>query len=136
VQRQDMDWILKDLAAGVPQTRHVVVLSADGLRIAELSTVEGDDSRDAADRISAACSALQSLAAALANELPHGSGRMRMVAIEMEGGFFYLMAAGPGAYLGVLADEDVDPKLMGSQMRDLVKRIGEHLSSAPRSGET
>lgn len=127
-QRANMDWMLKDLATSVPQTRHVVVLSADGLRMAQW----GADT-DTADRLAAACAGLQSLAAAVATEFPHGDGRMRLVVIEMSGGFFYLMAAGAGAYLAVLADEGVDAGLMGQRMRDLVARIGEHLSSPPRS---
>ncbi|MFG3496503.1 roadblock/LC7 domain-containing protein [Streptomyces sp. NPDC047928] len=126
-QQANMDWMLKDLAEGVPQTRHVVVLSADGLRMAQHGT---DD--DTADRLAAACAGLQSLAGAVASELPQSDGRMRLVVIEMDGGFFYLMAAGTGAYLAVLADEGVDAGLMGQRMRDLVLRIGEHLSSPPR----
>ncbi|MET9431772.1 MULTISPECIES: roadblock/LC7 domain-containing protein [unclassified Streptomyces] len=126
-QQANMDWMLKDLAEGVPQTRHVVVLSADGLRMAQYGT---DD--DTADRLAAACAGLQSLAGAVATELPGSDGRMRLVVIEMNGGFFYLMAAGTGAYLAVLADEGVDAGLMGQRMRDLVLRIGEHLSSPPR----
>ncbi|MFF8386420.1 roadblock/LC7 domain-containing protein [Streptomyces kanasensis] len=126
-QQANMDWMLKDLAEGVPQTRHVVVLSADGLRMAQYGT---DD--DTADRLAAACAGLQSLAGAVASELPHSDGRMRLVVIEMDGGFFYLMAAGAGAYLAVLAGEGVDAGLMGQRMRDLVLRIGEHLSSPPR----
>lgn len=134
-QRLNMDWLLKDLATSVPQTRHVVVLSSDGLSIAELSAVkEPVGGTDTADRIAAACAGLQSLAAAVACEFPHGEGQMRLVVIELDGGFFYLMAAGQGAYLAVLADEGVDSGLMGQRMRDLVARIGEHLSSAPRPG--
>ncbi|MFE0424145.1 roadblock/LC7 domain-containing protein [Streptomyces sp. NPDC058953] len=125
--RTNMDWMLKDLAEGVPQTRNVVVLSADGLRIAQ----HGSDD-DTADRLAAACAGLQSLASAVASELPGSDGRMRLVVIEMDGGFFYLMAAGAGAFLAVLADEGVDAGLMGQRMRDLVLRIGEHLSAPPR----
>lgn len=127
-QRVNMDWMLKDLAASVPQTRHVVVLSSDGLRMAQYGT-----DHDTADRIAAACAGLQSLAAAIAAEFPHSNGRMRLVVIEVSGGFFYLMAAGSGAYLAVLADEGVDAGLMGQQMRDLVARIGEHLTTPPRT---
>ncbi|GAA2480046.1 roadblock/LC7 domain-containing protein [Streptomyces sp. NPDC059506] len=127
-QRPNMDWMLKDLASSVPQTRHVVLLSSDGLRMAQFGT---DD--DTADRLAAACAGLQSLSAAVAAEFPHGDGRMRMVVIEISGGFFYLMAAGAGAYLAVLADEGVDAGLMGQRMRDLVARIGQHLSSPPRA---
>ncbi|MGV9316042.1 roadblock/LC7 domain-containing protein [Streptomyces sp. NPDC003691] len=125
--RTNMDWMLKDLAEGVPQTRNVVVLSADGLRIAQ----HGSDP-DTADRLAAACAGLQSLAGAVASELPGSDGRMHLVVIEMDGGFFYLMAAGAGAFLAVLAEEGVDAGLMGQRMRDLVLRIGEHLSAPPR----
>lgn len=129
-QQADLGWMLKDLADSVPETRHVVVLSADGLRMAQY----GADV-DTADRLAAACAGLQSLAAAVATELPHGDGRMRLVVIEMSGGFFYLMAAGARAYLAVLADEGVDAGLMGARMRDLVARIGQHLSARLRDDE-
>ncbi|MEU6680421.1 roadblock/LC7 domain-containing protein [Streptomyces sp. NPDC059900] len=126
-QRANFDWMLKELADGVPQTRQIVVLSADGLRIARYG---GDP--DGADRLAAACAGLQSLAAAVATEIPRSGGGMRMVIIEVDGGYFYLMAAGAGAYLAVLADETVDAGLIGNRMRDLVVRIGAHLTSPPR----
>ncbi|MDH6132119.1 putative regulator of Ras-like GTPase activity (Roadblock/LC7/MglB family) [Kitasatospora sp. MAA4] len=128
-QRTNMDWMLKELADTVPFTRHIIVLSADGLRMAQ----HGTDA-DSADRLAAACAGLQSLAAAVGHELPHGDGRMRLVVIEMSGGYFYLMAAGARAYLAVLADDGVDAGLMGQRMRDLVARIGEHLSTPARNG--
>lgn len=128
-RRADMDWMLKDLAESVPQTRYVVVLSSDGLCMAKHST-----DTDTADRLAAIGSGLQSLSSAVAAEFPFSDGRMRMVVIEVSGGFMYLMAAGAGAHLAVLADEGVDAGLVGGRMRDLVARIGEHLTSPPRDG--
>ena len=81
--------MLKDLADGVPGIQQIVVLSADGLRIARYG---GDP--DAADRVAAACAGLQSLAGAVASEIPDSDGTMSMVIIEINGGYFYLMAAG------------------------------------------
>lgn len=131
-QRANFDWMLKELADGVPQVQQIVVLSADGLRIAR----HGGDP-DAADRLAAACAGLQSLAGAVAAEIPYSEGKMRLVVIEVDGGLFYLMAAGTGAYLAVLADDTVDAGLMGTRMRDLVIRIGAHLTSPPRhDGQT
>nr|WP_246102552.1 roadblock/LC7 domain-containing protein [Streptomyces piniterrae] len=127
-QRLNMNWMLEGLASSVPHTRDVVVLSSDGLCMAQYGTDE-----DTADRLAAACAGLQSLSAAIATEFPHGDGRMKLVVIEVNGGFFYLMAAGAGAYLAVLADDDVDAGLMGQGMRDLVARIGQHLTSPPRA---
>ncbi|MEV6794468.1 roadblock/LC7 domain-containing protein [Streptomyces sp. NPDC051320] len=126
-QLGNMDWMLKELATSVPGIQQIVVLSADGLRIAR----HGGDP-DGADRLAAACAGLQSLAAAVATEIPGSDGRMRLVVIEITGGFFYLMAAGPGSYLAVLTDERVEAGLVGAQMRDMVVRIGAHLASPPR----
>ncbi|MCW7940930.1 dynein regulation protein LC7 [Streptomyces hygroscopicus] len=131
-QRGNFDWLLKELADGVPGVHQVVVLSADGLRIARYG---GDP--DAADRVAAACAGLQSLAGAVAAEIPDSDGRMRMVIIEIDGGYFYMMAAGPNAYLAVLADTVAEAGLMSNRMRDLVLRIGSHLTSPPRrNGQT
>ena len=125
--RPGVDWMLDDLVHGVPGTRDVVVLSADGLRIGHCNS-----DTESADRLAAACAGLQSLAAAISEMHPGAEREVNLVVIEAVGGFFYMMAAGAGAYLAVLAEETVDPGLMGQQMRDLVARLGDHLSSEPR----
>jgi predicted regulator of Ras-like GTPase activity (Roadblock/LC7/MglB family) len=62
---------------------------------------------------------------------------MKLVIIEINGGYFYLMSAGANAYLAVLADIRTEPGLMSNRMRDLVVRIGAHLTSPPRrNGQT
>ncbi|MET8508700.1 roadblock/LC7 domain-containing protein [Streptomyces sp. NPDC015232] len=119
--------MLTELVGSVPYVRHVVVLSSDGLCIGQANTTP-----DSADAIAAACSGIQSLAKAIAQMFPHGDGSTRMVGIEADGGYFSLMAAGPGAYLAVLADEEVDAGLLGDRMRTLVVRIGQHMTSPPR----
>ncbi|RZU11816.1 roadblock/LC7 domain-containing protein [Streptomyces sp. BK239] len=126
-QRANFDWMLKELYSGVPGIHMIVVLSSDGLRLARYA---GDP--DAADRVAAACAGLQSLAGAVAQEIPSTDGDMNLVVIEMEGGYFYLMAAGANAYLAVLADVRCEPGRMSGMMRDLVVRIGAHLTSPPR----
>ncbi|NEY32894.1 roadblock/LC7 domain-containing protein [Streptomyces sp. PRKS01-65] len=131
-QRGNFDWMLKELYDGVPGIEMIVVLSADGLRIARYA---GDP--DAADRVAAACAGLQSLAGAVAQEIPDSDGRMKLVIIEIDGGYFYLMAAGANAYLAVLSDIVCEPGLMSNRMRDLVARIGPHLTSPARyDGQT
>ncbi|MET7381262.1 roadblock/LC7 domain-containing protein [Streptomyces sp. NPDC005526] len=131
-QRANFDWMLKELHDGVPGIEMIVVLSADGLRIARYG---GEP--DAADRVAAACAGLQSLAGAVAVEIPDSDGRMKLVIIEINGGYFYLMSAGANAYLAVLADIRTEPGLMSARMRDLVVRIGAHLTSPPRrNGQT
>jgi predicted regulator of Ras-like GTPase activity (Roadblock/LC7/MglB family) len=120
----DLERILKGLASEIPQITDIVVLSADGLRIAAW----GED-RAVADRLAAACAGLQSLGSAISAELPEGSGKMKLVVVEMDGGLFYLMKAAAGSYLAVLSHRGLDPGLLGARMRDLAARIGEHLAS-------
>ncbi|GEK02400.1 roadblock/LC7 domain-containing protein [Streptomyces sp. NPDC003388] len=130
-QRGNIDWMLKQLNDGVPGIQMIVVLSADGLRIAR----HGGDP-DAADRVAAACAGLQSLAGAITQEI-EGTGDMKLVVIEIDGGYFYLMNAGANAFLAVLADVTCEPGRMSGMMRDLVVRIGTHLTSPPRrNGQT
>ncbi|GAB2748847.1 roadblock/LC7 domain-containing protein [Streptomyces bullii] len=110
----------------------IVVLSADGLRLARYG---GEP--DAADRLAAACAGVQSLASAVAVELPYGEGEMKLVMVEFDGGYFYLMQAGANAYLAVLSDVRCEPGRMSAMMRDLIVRIGSHLTSPPRrNGQT
>ncbi|GHE64183.1 dynein regulation protein LC7 [Streptomyces spiralis] len=131
-QRANFDWMLKQLHDSVPGIEMIVVLSADGLRIARYG---GEP--DSADRVAAACAGLQSLASAVAVEIPGSDGRMKLVVIEIDRGYFYLMSAGANAYLAVLADVRTEPGTMSAHMRDLVVRIGSHLTSPPRrNGQT
>ncbi|MFF8969302.1 roadblock/LC7 domain-containing protein [Streptomyces sp. NPDC014995] len=126
-QRANFDWLLKELYDGVPGIEMIVVLSADGLRIARYA---GEP--DAADRVAAACAGLQSLANAVAQEIHASDGEMKMVVIELNGGYFYMMSAGANAYLAVLADVRCEAGRMSGMMRDLVVRIGAHLTTPPR----
>ncbi|MEY9891123.1 putative regulator of Ras-like GTPase activity (Roadblock/LC7/MglB family) [Catenulispora sp. MAP12-49] len=125
--QMQMDWLLQGLVDGVPGARHALVLTADGMRLAHYAVEE-----DVADRLAAICAGLQSLSSAVAEMFPGGDQRTRMIVIEVGGGFFYVMAAGEGAFVAVVADEGVDAGLMGRQLRDLVVRIGEHLASPAR----
>ncbi|MET9762983.1 roadblock/LC7 domain-containing protein [Streptomyces sp. NPDC006372] len=126
-QRGNFDWMLKQLADGVPGIEMIVVLSADGLRIARYG---GEP--DAADRVAAACAGLQSLASSICQELTVGDGEMKLVMIEIDRGYFYLMDAGANAFLAVLSDVRCEPGRMSAMMRDLVVRIGGHLTTPPR----
>ncbi|CAL9629512.1 MULTISPECIES: roadblock/LC7 domain-containing protein [unclassified Streptomyces] len=127
-QRGNIDWMLRDLVDGTIGIEMIVVLSADGLRIARYG---GDP--DAADRVAAACAGMQSLAHAITDEIQASEkSEMRLLVIEVDGGYFYLMSAGANAYLAVLADVRTDPGLMSGRMRDLVLRLGTHLTSPPR----
>jgi predicted regulator of Ras-like GTPase activity (Roadblock/LC7/MglB family) len=125
-----MDWLLRDLAESVPGLLHIVVLSADGLCIARHST-----ERDTADRLAAAASGIKSLAQSVAREFPEEDRALKTVLLELDPGYFLMMSAGDRSYLAVTSDGTINPGHIGRCMRDLVARIGEHLSSAPRDSD-
>jgi predicted regulator of Ras-like GTPase activity (Roadblock/LC7/MglB family) len=120
-----LEQILNDLAGRVPQARAAVVLSADGLRIAH----HGSDS-GTADHIAAACAGLRGMASAIAGALPCGDRHIRVIVVETDGGFCYLMAAGAGAYLALLTGAGTDARLVGECMRELSARIAAQLGQA------
>ena len=59
---------------------------------------------------------------------------MRQTVVELEDAFLFVTAAGDGSCLAVLADADADVGLIAYEMTLLVKRVGVHLGTAPRSG--
>lgn len=52
---------------------------------------------------------------------------------EFYGGVLFIVEAGAGAHLAVVASEDSDVGLIGHNMSELVEQLGEHLSAPPRS---
>ena len=48
------------------------------------------------------------------------------------GGLLFIVEAGEGAHLAVVATEEADPSIVGNQMTQMVDQIGEHLRAAPR----
>jgi hypothetical protein len=55
---------------------------------------------------------------------------------EFYGGVLFIVEAGAGAHLAVVASEDSDVGLIGHNMTELVEQLGEHLSAPPRSSAT
>ncbi|BAJ30065.1 MULTISPECIES: roadblock/LC7 domain-containing protein [Kitasatospora] len=123
----DLGWLLTDITA-VPEVRHALVVSNDGLEIGRSPRIDRDD----AERLAAACSGLQSLSRGVASGF--GDGSTRQIVIEYGGGYLFVVAAGAGAHLAVVAGDSVDAGLVAYQMQVLVGRIGEHLTAAPRQG--
>ncbi|MFI9720518.1 roadblock/LC7 domain-containing protein [Streptomyces sp. NPDC052396] len=124
----NLEWLLADVLR-VPAVRHALVVSRDGLRLA----CSPDLSIDDADRLAAICSGLFSLGHEVAAQLADGPSVTRQVMVEHDGGFLFLVAAGPGAALAVASTAEVDAGLVAREMQHLVVRIGEHLSSPPRA---
>jgi predicted regulator of Ras-like GTPase activity (Roadblock/LC7/MglB family) len=125
-----LGWMLDD-ALKMPETRHAVLLSADGLLMAHSAGIDRDD----AERHAAAMSALQSLARATAEFCGQTSAEWQQTVNEFVGGYVFLAAAGPGAYLAVSATARVDMEAVSFRIQELVQRLGKELTSPPRQAE-
>jgi predicted regulator of Ras-like GTPase activity (Roadblock/LC7/MglB family) len=123
----DLQWLLDDFVVRVVAAEHAVVLSADGLLVCRSSGLSNED----AEHLSAIASAFQSLAKGAARRFEGGGVRQTLV--EMDHGFLFVTAAGRGACLAVLADERADLGLIAYEINVLLKRVGRHMSAAPRT---
>ncbi|MER5477929.1 roadblock/LC7 domain-containing protein [Streptomyces sp. NPDC002734] len=123
-----LSWLLQNLQERTPGTRHALVLSRDGLKLCWSEHL----SVDQADQLAAICSGIQALAQGASMEFGDGTGGVRHSMTEFHGGLLFVVEAGEGAHLAVVADEDADPGVVGHQMTELVEQIGEHLRAEPR----
>ncbi|MGC9499633.1 roadblock/LC7 domain-containing protein [Streptomyces sp. WG7] len=123
-----LSWLLHNLLEQTPGARHALVLSRDGLKLcwSEHLTL------DQADQLSAICSGIQALAQGASVEFGDGTGGVRQSMTEFHGGLLFIVEAGEGAHLAVVAREDADPGVIGHQMTELVEQLGEHLRAEPR----
>ncbi|MFF2040484.1 roadblock/LC7 domain-containing protein [Kitasatospora sp. NPDC058170] len=122
----DLDWLLNDFAARVPEITHAVAVSADGLLIA--ATAEVDTAH--ADQLAAIASGLVSLLA--------GAGRLLKAEpvisnlTELQGGFLFSMAVSTGASLLVLASKACDIGQVSFEMAELINQVGPQLTPTAR----
>ena len=122
---RDLDWLLENLLAATPGTRHALVLSADGLKLCHTAGLSADQ----ADQLSAIASGLQI-------EFGDGSGGVRQSMTEFHGGILCIVAAGEGAHLAVVTDDDADVGVVGHNMHGLIEQIGIHLSAPARGSDS
>ena len=125
--KPDLNWLLDDVVGRIVGAEGAIVLSADGLQIGRSAGMSKDDS----DHLSAIASSLQSLAKGVSRQFSRGPVVQNM--IEMERGYLFVLAAGRGACLAVLAEDTVDVLTIAYEMSRLVKRVGEYLTAAPRN---
>ena len=123
---RDLAWLLDDLSGRVADFRRAVILSRDGLLIA----ASQDLSREDAEHLSAVAAAMQSLAAGTGDHFQ--AGGVRQTIVELEGGIFFVIAAGEGSCLAALCPADADAGAVAYEMAMLVKRARPHLAALPR----
>lgn len=123
---EQLGWLLDNLVSQVANVRQALVLSRDGLVVATSRNI----GREEGDRLSALAAGLHSLARGAGQQV--GGGEVRQTIIEMDSAFLFVMAAGQGTCLAVLASADVNLSVMAYEMVMLVRRMGTYLTAAPR----
>ncbi|MCC9309209.1 roadblock/LC7 domain-containing protein [Kitasatospora sp. RB6PN24] len=129
---RDLDWLLENLLANTPDSRHALVLSADGLKLCHSTGL----TEDQADQLAAIASGIQSLAHGASIEFGDGTGGVRQSMTEFHGGILCIVEAGQGAHLAVITEDSADVGLVGHNMHALIEQIGEFLSAPPREDAT
>ncbi|MGW7354186.1 roadblock/LC7 domain-containing protein [Streptomyces sp. Z26] len=124
----DLNWLLDELVQRVTSIRKALVLSGDGLARGSSEGLTREDG----EHLAAVASGFHSLAKGVGRHFE--AGDVRQTVVELEDAFLFVTAAGDGSCLAVLADSESDVGQVAYEMTLLVKRVGVHLRTAPRSG--
>jgi len=124
---RDLDWLVTDFTARVPDVAHAVVVSADGVPLA----LSEDIPVAFAEQLAAITSGLASLMQGAARIFEAGQPIQALV--EMEGGLMLVKAISDGSSLAVLAAPECDTDLVSYEVTLLVEAVGEVLTPAVRA---
>lgn len=124
----NLTWMLESLVDQTAGANHALVLSRDGLKLCHTSGL----SIDKADQLAAIAAGVQALSQGASVEFGDGTGGVRHSMTEFHGGILFIVEAGEGAHLAVLAGEEADVGLIGHRMNELVEQIGAFLTAPPR----
>ncbi|MEU1182806.1 roadblock/LC7 domain-containing protein [Streptomyces sp. NPDC005820] len=123
----ELNWLLDELVDRVASIRKAVVLSGDGLA----TGASRDLTREDSEHLAAVASGFHSLAKGVGRHFE--AGDVRQTVVELDEAFLFVTAAGDGSCLAVLSDADSDVGQVAYEMTLLVKRVGAHLTTAPRT---
>jgi predicted regulator of Ras-like GTPase activity (Roadblock/LC7/MglB family) len=124
--KDQLGWLLDNLVSRVANVNQALLLSRDGLVVARSQSM----SREEGEQLSAIAAGLQSLARGAGQQV--GAGEARQTIVELDSAFLFVMAAGQGTCLAVLASTEANLGVMAYEMAMLVRRMGMHLTAPPR----
>lgn len=120
----ELNWMIASFVRSTDGVRDAVAVSSDGLLIAKS---EGLD-RAGADHLSAIVSSLASVARSAARKYEFAG--LKLIMVEMQGGFLLVSTTTGGTCLGVLAGSGCDVGLVGYEIAVLADRFGDRLTPA------
>ena len=128
---KSLEWLLENLVGNTAGACHALVLSRDGLKLCHTQGL----TVDRADQLAAIAAGVQALSQGASVEFGDGTGGVKHSMTEFHGGILFIVEAGEGAHLAVVAGEDADVGLIGHRMNELVEQIGAFMTSPPRQPE-
>ena len=130
----NLNWLLDDLVARVPEVEKAVVLSRDGLAIGS----SGGLAQEEAERLAAIAAGFHSLARGATADLE--AGPVRQVIVEMADAYLLISMAGDNGCLAVVTTETANLGLVAYETALLVNRVRAQLPTfrpvAPGGGAT
>ncbi|MGW1077664.1 roadblock/LC7 domain-containing protein [Streptomyces sp. NPDC002537] len=126
----DVTWLIDEFTTRTPGVTSTILVSADGLTLADSGCLAGAN----LDRLAAVVSGIVVLARGAVSI--HGRGRMNQTLVDMdaEGGFLCIMTVSDGSALGVLCGSSCDIGLVAYEAARLVDRVGPALTPQVRAG--
>jgi uncharacterized protein len=127
---QNLNWVIENFVERVPSVAHAIVVSSDGLALAQSEGLPPDR----VDQLSAVTAGLTSLTQG-ASRMFEG-GTLIQTVVEMQAGLLIVMSISDGSSLAVLAAMDCDMELVAYEMVLLVERVGSALTPQVRSAQS
>ena len=122
----ELDWLLTNLAGAVNGVRYAVILSPDGLTLGRSPEV----GEEAAGSLAALVAGVQSLARGAGQSFD--CGEVNQTIVQMDDLLLFIIPAGRGTCLALLAEATADAGQIAYEMAVLIKRVGQHMIANPR----